>query len=78
MFVETKHMFVTTNIILSRCGKHTFVVAKDVSCCDKHMFVATKLLSQQKRYLWQLPPMILLSVTFQHPFSILCHIWLHH
>ena len=79
MFVMTKHVFVTTNTILSCRGKHNFVVTKDVFCCDKHMFIMTKvLLSRLKSYLWQLLPMILLSVTFQHPSSILCHTWLHH
>jgi len=46
MFVAKKllsrQIFVATNIILSR---------------EKHVFVATKLLSQQKLYLWQLSPM---------------------
>ena len=45
-------------------SKHTFVKTKDVFCHDKHMFVATntclswQVLSWQKWYLWQLPPMI--------------------
>ena len=79
MFVMTKHAFVMTNTILSCRGKHNFVVTKDVFCCDKHMFIMTKvLLSRLKSYLWQLLPMILLSVTFQHPSCILCHTWLHH
>ena len=65
LFVETnicrdKHdkiMFVETNICRD---KHSFVVTKDVFCVcrDKHVFVATKLLSREKLYLWQLPPMI--------------------
>ena len=32
----------------------------------KHMFVATKRLSQQKLYLWQLPPMIVYSLIQWH------------
>ena len=36
--------------------KHTFVMTKDMFCCD--VFIATKLLSRQKWYLWQLPPVI--------------------
>ena len=36
---------------------HTLVATKDAFCRDKHMFVTTKLLSRQKWYLWQLPPM---------------------
>ena len=38
----------TSNIILSR----------QKFCCNKHISVKTKLLLQQKWYLWQLPPMI--------------------
>ena len=53
---------VATDIILSWqkfChSKHNFVVTKDMFCCDKHMFVMTKDLSQQRWYLWQLPPVI--------------------
>ena len=60
-----KMMFVATNIC---CNKH-------VCCCDKSFvttsiflswqnksFVLTKLLLQQKWYLWQLPPMIVYMV----------------
>ena len=54
--------FVTTKICLSWqkfCrDKHTFVVTKDMFCHDKYVFVATKLLSRQKWYSRQLPPMI--------------------
>ena len=35
--------------------KSKLLVTKDVFCPDKHVFVETKLLSPQKRYLWQLP-----------------------
>ena len=51
-FRRDKHiyMFLTTNIILLR---------QAYFCCNKkHVFVATKVLSQQKWYLWQLPPTI--------------------
>ena len=58
-FCRDKHNFVATNIILSQQkfgrDKHAFVATKDVFCRDKH---AAKRLSRQKRYLWQLPPMI--------------------
>ena len=58
-----KKYFVVTIIILSRhkfCrNTHTFVATtKDVFCRDKYVFVATELLSRQKWYLWQLPPMV--------------------
>ena len=60
-FCHDKHLFVVTNIILSWqnicCDKHIFVMTKDVFCHDKHTSVGTKLLSRQKWYLWQLPPM---------------------
>ena len=54
-FRPDKHVFVATNIILSR---------QAYFCRDKHVFVATKVclgLSRQKLYLWQLPPVIRLS-----------------
>ena len=66
-FVATKHVFrrdksilVATNTCLQFCrGKHTYVATKDVLsrqayfCCYK-----TLVLSRQKWYLWQLPPII--------------------
>ena len=36
-------------------------MTKDAFCGDKHVFVTTKLLSQQKLYLWQLRPMIVMG-----------------
>ena len=50
--------FVTTNTC---CHKYHF-------CRDKHVFVATKLLSRQKWYLWQLPPVILHVVSLKPSF----------
>ena len=38
--------------------KHTFVATKDVFRRDKPVSVATKVVSRQKRYLRQVPPMI--------------------
>ena len=53
--------------------KHNFVATKDVFCRNKHVFVATntcfiatKLLSRQKLYLWQLPPIIALRFPLAH------------
>ena len=60
---HNKSKLVTTKVCREK-HVHTFVATKDVFCCDKHTFVATKdvfiteLLSRQKRYLWQLPPII--------------------
>ena len=51
-FCHGKHTFCCNKICHS---KHTFVVIKDV-------FVRTKLLSGQKWYLWQLPPMAMTEV----------------
>ena len=53
----TRVIVVTTNTYLSR--ENTSFVGTNI-CHDKHSFVfaATKLLSRQKGYLWQLPPMI--------------------
>ena len=73
----TSVLFVATNMILSRqkfcCNKNMFAATtlqacfcrdqKIVFCLDKHVFVVTKLLSRQKAYLWQLPPMIVYGVT---------------
>ena len=41
-----------------------FVATKDMFCHNKHEFVMIKLLSRQKRYLWQLPPLILYTLLF--------------
>ena len=38
------------------CFCRILVTTEDVFCRDKHVFVTTKLLSRQKLYLWQLPP----------------------
>ena len=61
-----ENLFVATKVLSSRFShdkfyhdKPTFVVTKDVFFHDKHVFVVTKHLSQQKLYLWHLPPMIL-------------------
>ena len=56
--------FVPTNIILSQqayfCRDKRHVLSQQTHVChNKHMFVATKLLSRQKLYLWQHPPMTL-------------------
>ena len=57
-----KHTFVETKkCVCHRRGK--LVMTKHLSwqiyvCSNKSMFVVTNLLSQQKLYLWQLPPMI--------------------
>ena len=45
----SREKFCLTNILLSQ---------QNVFCHGKHVFVMTKHLSQQKRYLWQLLPMI--------------------
>ena len=61
-FVATKVCLLRQNFccIFFFCrDKHTFVATKGVFCRDKHVFVTTKRLSRQK-YLWQLPPIILL------------------
>ena len=53
--------FVATHVLLQQKFCHckcTFVATKDVFCHDKSMLVTTKLLSQQKWYLRQLPPTI--------------------
>ena len=55
IFFRDKHNFSQENFCHN---KHT-LVTKDVFCHDKHMFVMTKLLSWQKWYLWQLPPICL-------------------
>ena len=57
--LSQQNIFVATNT----WQKHSFLATKNVFCCDKHVcrnhvFVATKHLSQQKLYLWQLPPII--------------------
>ena len=61
-FCRDKFMFVATNICCEFfyfCrDKHNFVATKEVFCGNKHVFVTTKLLSRQKLYFWQLPPMI--------------------
>ena len=44
--------------------KHVLVATKHVFCHDKSMLVASILLSRQKRYLWQIPPMIHLRSLF--------------
>ena len=58
---------------LSLAGAATsmiFVATKHIFCRDKSTLVATKLLSRQKSYLWQLPPMIDLRLHFARwPFS---------
>ena len=64
VIVATKNVFVATKIFCR--NKHTFVTTKVLRI--KHTFVATKdvflCLSRQKWYLWQLPPMILISLRF--------------
>ena len=59
IFCHDKHNFVMTKL------QHTFVVTKDMFCCNKHVFccdkqvcVMTNFLLRQKWYLWQLPPVI--------------------
>ena len=61
--------FVATNTRCPLC-KIMFVTTKDMFCRDtqvfvvtKHVFVATKRLLRQKFYLWQLPPVICVSVS---------------
>ena len=67
IFLEWQ-IFVVTNIILSwlNCCHDTLTLVttntrlsptKYTFCCNKSMLDTTKLLSQQKGYLWQLPPM---------------------
>ena len=58
-----KYNFVTT--IFFFLGKHTFVTTKEV----------TKLLLQQKLYLWQLPPVILSRWTLKLTILLLCSVW---
>ena len=55
-YVCCNNSFVVASILLS--GQKTYFVVINTCYCDKHGFVATKLLSQQKWYMWQLPPMI--------------------
>ena len=57
-------------------NKHTFVVTKDMFCCNKHVChdCLTKLLLQQKWYLWQLLPMIAYTCTQNASKSRLTHI----
>ena len=45
------------------CHDKRFVATKHIFWCNKSMLVATKYLSQQKLYLWQLPPVIVVKVT---------------
>ena len=63
VFCRDKSMFVTTKV----CWSRQKYVGRDKTCRDKHNLVATKvyfmlclsrqiLLSRQKWYLWQLPP----------------------
>ena len=64
VFSRDRSMLVATNIFfVFYCDKHNFFVTNVLSrqayfCRYKHVFVATKRLSRQKRYLWQVPPMI--------------------
>ena len=73
-FCHNKHVFVMTKHVF--CHDKSMLVVPKIICCDKHnfvatsifllwqktcpVFVATKLLSRQKWYLWQLPPVIAL------------------
>ena len=66
-FCRNKIMVVATNICRNKGSvatkyvshdKHTFVATKDVFRRDKPVSVATKVVSRQKRYLRQVPPMI--------------------
>ena len=57
-FVATNTCLLQQNYVCRDTHTYTFVATKDVFWRDKHVFVATKLLSQQKRYLWHLPPVI--------------------
>ena len=75
MLVATQHLLQKTNIdkhnftvtkVLSRqayfChNKRRVLLWQTCVCRDKQEFVLTKLLSRQKWYLWQLPPMILIA-----------------
>ena len=64
VFSRDRSMLVATNIFfVFYCDKHNFFVTNVLSrqayfCRYKHVFVATKRLSRQKRYLWQVPPII--------------------
>ena len=68
----TSIIFVATKVCLSRqtffcpekllSGRTYFCCDKTVFCSDKHVFVAKKSLSRQKLYLWQLSPMLVLSL----------------
>ena len=44
--------FVTEDAVTRVCRDHknTFVMKKDVFCCDKHMFVVTKVFLSQQNY----------------------------
>ena len=63
--------FVPTNVCLPRqkklsrqnyvCRDKIFWLRQAYFCRDKHVFFATKLLSRQKLYMWQLPPMMLIT-----------------
>ena len=69
VFCRDDHVFVATEV----CLQWQLLSWQNCVCCDKHVFVATniilswqayfcrdkrRVLSQQKWYLWQLPPMI--------------------
>ena len=57
-----KQNFVATKVLSRQaysCHNERRVLSGQTHVCrDKHVFVTTRLLSQQKLYSWQLPPMI--------------------
>ena len=64
-FCREKHVLVAANIILSRQAyfsrdKKSVLSRQTLVCRTNPVFVATKLWARQKRYLWQLPPILLL------------------
>ena len=67
-FCRNKHVFVATKVSLSwQNFCYDIIVCFDIIvCCDKNMFATTKLLSGQRLYLWQLPPMIDLPMWVRH------------
>ena len=71
-------MFVATNVFSQAyfCrDKRCILLWQTPVCHDKHVFAVTKLLSRQKLYLWQLPPMIVFSYKTDSTFKCLeaCH-----
>ena len=58
MFVASKCVFCHDKNMLVLSRQHVFVMTKHIFCCNKSMLVTTNVLSWQKLYLWQLPPII--------------------